>query len=164
MVSHGREHIARHFIKELMEVVSEFPDPTACPECNYRYDMKKCTVVVTSFGTLIVYLTQITTYSSMHIIFISIRGEKPQKVARHIALVHSRLDELLADKQLVESRRQELALKPNKVVIGEKCPVCDQQLNKQHSRVHVIWHFMDDLRDIVSAFPSNTVRKMDKNN
>ena len=36
MVSHGREHIARHFIKELMEVVSEFPDPTACPECNYR--------------------------------------------------------------------------------------------------------------------------------
>ena len=86
------------------------------------------------------------------------RGEKPQKVARHIALVHSRLDELLADKQLVEARRQELALKPNKVVIGEKCPVCDQQLNKQHSRVHVIWHFMDDLRDIVSAFPSNTVR------
>ena len=96
----------------------------------------------------------------MHIIFISIRGEKPQKVARHIALVHSRLDELLADKQLVESRRQELALKPNKVVIGEKCPVCDQQLNKQHSRVHVIWHFMDDLRDIVSAFPSNTVGKL----
>ena len=90
----------------------------------------------------------------------SIRGEKPQKVARHIALVHSRLDELLADKQLVESRRQELALKPNKVVIGEKCPVCDQQLNKQHSRVHVIWHFMDDLRDIVSAFPSNTVGKL----
>ena len=49
MVSHGREHIARHFIKELMEVVSEFPDPTACPECNYRYNMKKCTVVVTSY-------------------------------------------------------------------------------------------------------------------
>jgi len=49
MVSHGREHIARHFIKELMEVVSELPDPTACPECNYRYNMKKCTVVVTSF-------------------------------------------------------------------------------------------------------------------
>ena len=91
-------------------------------------------------------------------LFLFHRGEKPQKVARHIALVHSRLDELLADKQLVEARRQELALKPNKVVIGEKCPVCDQQLNKQHSRVHVIWHFMDDLRDIVSAFPSNTVR------
>ena len=71
--------------------------------------------------------------------------------------MHNRLDELLADKQLVEARKQELALKPNKVVIGEKCPVCDQQLNKQHSRVHVIWHFMDDLRDIVSAFPSNTV-------
>lgn len=125
MVSHGREHIARHFIKELMEVVSEFPDPTACPECNYR-------------------------------------GEKPQKVARHIALVHNRLDELLADKQLVEARKKELALKPNKVVIGEKCPVCDQQLNKQHSRVHVIWHFMDDLRDIVSAFPSNTVCFLEK--
>ena len=96
-------------------------------------------------------------YSNFTSFIINYRGEKPQKVARHIALVHNRLDELLADKQLVEARKQELALKPNKVVIGEKCPVCDQQLNKQHSRVHVIWHFMDDLRDIVSAFPSNTV-------
>lgn len=35
------------------------------------------------------------------------RGEKSQNLARHIALVHNKLDELLADEDLVEARRQE---------------------------------------------------------
>ena len=39
------------------------------------------------------------------------RGEKSQNLARHIALVHSKLDELLADEDLVESRRQEHMVK-----------------------------------------------------
>ena len=71
------------------------------------------------------------------------KGEKPQNLARHIALVHSKLDEFLADEALVELRKQEQLMKPNKVNIGSVCPVCDQSISKQHSRVHVIWHFMD---------------------
>ena len=41
--------------------------------------------------------------------------------------------------------------------IGDVCPVCDTKLTKQHSRVHVIWHFMDELRAIVNTFAENTV-------
>lgn len=87
----------------------------------------------------------------------SYRGEKAQNVARHIALVHSKLDALLADEDLVSQRRQEYAAKPSKINIGSACPVCDQQLTKQHSRVHVIWHFMEELREIVQTFADPTV-------
>lgn len=73
-------------------------------------------------------------------------------------MVHSKLDEFLADTDLVQLRRKEYHQKPVKVNIGDVCPVCDQHLNKQHSRVHVIWHFMDDLKEIVSTFPTSTVR------
>ncbi len=85
------------------------------------------------------------------------RGEKPQNVARHIALVHSKLDEFLADSELVEMRKREQMMKPNKVNIGSQCPVCDQSISKQHSRVHVIWHFMEELREIVQSFSDPTV-------
>jgi hypothetical protein len=39
------------------------------------------------------------------------RGEKSQNLARHIALVHSKLDELLADPQLVAARKQEFLVR-----------------------------------------------------
>ncbi len=84
------------------------------------------------------------------------RGEKSQNVARHIALVHSKLDLLLADEELVRKRRQEYQAKPNKINIGSECPVCDQPLTKQHSRVHVIWHFIEELRTIVQDFEDPT--------
>ena len=48
--------------------------------------------------------------------------------------------------------------KPNKVNIGNECPVCEQAISKQHSRVHVIWHFMEELRGIVQSFNNPTVR------
>lgn len=41
------------------------------------------------------------------------RGEKCQNLARHIALVHNKLDELLADEELVEARRQEHLVSPH---------------------------------------------------
>ena len=44
-----------------------------------------------------------------------------------------------------------------KTNIGSECPVCDQQLTKQRSRVHVIWHFMEELREIVQTFADPTV-------
>ena len=48
--------------------------------------------------------------------------------------------------------------KPNKVNIGNECPVCEQAISKQHSRVHVIWHFMEELRGIVQSFNNPTVK------
>ena len=59
----------------------------------------------------------------------------------------------------MNKRRQEYQSKPNKINIGSECPVCDQQLTKQHSRVHVIWHFMEELREIVQTFADPTVSK-----
>jgi len=111
----AREHVSRHFMPELMEVVATLPDQLSCPDCSYR-------------------------------------GEKPQNLARHIALVHSKLDELLMDEELINQRRQEYLARPGKTAIGPTCPVCDQPLAKQHSRVHVIWHYMSDLREMVANF------------
>ena len=50
------------------------------------------------------------------------RGEKSQNVARHLGLVHSRLDSLLSDKELVARRKEEYLAKPNKISIGSECP------------------------------------------
>ena len=118
----AREHVSRHFMKELMEIVANLDDQIQCPDCSYR-------------------------------------GEKPQNLARHIALVHSKLDELLVDENLVNERRKEFLSKPEKLSIGPNCPVCDQALSKQHSRVHVIWHFMDELRAMVQNFSNPNVSK-----
>lgn len=85
------------------------------------------------------------------------RGEKPQNLAKHIALVHSMLDELLRDELLVNAKRAEFLAKPKKVSIGDHCPVCELAIPKRDSRVHVIWHFMEDLREMVSAFADQRI-------
>ncbi len=41
-----------------------------------------------------------------------------------------------------------------KTALGSHCPVCDQQLHKQHARDHVCWHFMDELKAMMAADPS----------
>ena len=84
------------------------------------------------------------------------RGEKPQNLAKHIALVHNMLDILLEDGDLVATRRNETMSKPKKISIGSTCPVCLQAIQKRDSRVHVIWHFMTELREMVAEFPDQT--------
>ncbi len=32
----AREHVSRHFMKELMEVVDTLDDQLNCPDCNYK--------------------------------------------------------------------------------------------------------------------------------
>lgn len=80
------------------------------------------------------------------------RAEKPQNLAKHVALVHSMLDVCLRDSSLVERRRREFLSKPKKISIGDVCPVCKQSISKRDSRVHVIWHYMDDLREMALEF------------
>ena len=52
-------------------------------------------------------------------------GEKSENVARHLALFHGKLDQFLADKDLVLSLRAKVLSKPKKVAIGSLCPACD---------------------------------------
>ena len=71
---------------------------------------------------------------------------------RHLALVHNMLDELLQDQALIEQKINEALSKPKKISIGSTCPVCLQAIQKRDSRVHVIWHFMEELREMVHQF------------
>jgi len=80
------------------------------------------------------------------------QGEKPQNLAKHIALVHNMLDGFLSDHDLVQAKRTEAMLRPKKISIGSTCPVCLQSIQKRDSRVHVIWHFMPELRAMVQEF------------
>ena len=86
----------------------------------------------------------------------SYKGERTQNLARHYGLVHSLLDELLANKELVANKRSVIMSKPKKYVMGDNCPVCDVPVGKRDSRNHAIWHFMEDLKEMVWAFPDPT--------
>ncbi len=111
-----REHVARHFSDELLDIVNDFPDQTQCTDCSYKND-------------------------------------KPKNVAIHIALVHNILDQMLTNHELVVSKRERHFSTPQKVNLGNKCPVCDIPFTKGQNRDHVCWHFMEELREIVMGFP-----------
>ena len=84
------------------------------------------------------------------------QGEKPQNLAKHMGLVHNILDDLLLNSELVQKKRNEAMSKRKKISIGSTCPVCLQAIQKRDSRVHVIWHFMEELREMVQEFPEPT--------
>ena len=47
------------------------------------------------------------------------------KVVKHIALGHSKLDEMLQDEELVQRKRALQSSKPKRENIGPICPICD---------------------------------------
>ena len=61
----------------------------------------------------------------------------PDKMAKHMALGHSKLDELLSDKDLVALKQQIALSKPKKLNIGPECPVCGIKFTKNQNRDHV---------------------------
>jgi bacterioferritin-associated ferredoxin len=72
------------------------------------------------------------------------------KVVKHIALGHSKLDEMLADEKLLIKKRALAQLKPKKQNIGPNCPVCDV---RDPPREHVARHFSDELMELVTKLP-----------
>ncbi len=80
------------------------------------------------------------------------RGDKPKTVAIHIALVHAKLDLMLANEELVEAKRTIVMSKPKKLTIGPQCPICDMKFTKSQNRDHVAWHYVPELRAIVEQF------------
>ena len=47
------------------------------------------------------------------------------KVVKHIALGHSKLDEMLQDEDLVQRKRALQSSKPKRENIGPSCPICE---------------------------------------
>ena len=129
----SREHVSRHFVNELVEVVQVFPDEKKCPQCPY--------------GT-----------------------PDNAKMAVHIALAHAQLEIYLEDASLVSTKREAIAAQKKQQqqqqqqasgsglsmsagksgkFQGTSCPICEQMLNKAHSRDHIVWHFMEQLRSFI---------------
>jgi hypothetical protein len=46
-------------------------------------------------------------------------------------------------------KRKKSSGKITKYEFGDECPICNLALTRQYKRDHVIWHFMDDLKQIV---------------
>ena len=85
------------------------------------------------------------------------RNPNSDKVARHLALGHSKIDELLRNAPLLEHKRQVAKLKrkretPNVNTIP-RCPICD--LRDVH-RDHVAMHFVDELKQYVTLAMPNS--------
>lgn len=70
---------------------------------------------------------------------------------KHVALGHSKLDEMLSDDDLLAQKRAQARVKPKKASIGPCCPICDV---KDPPREHVARHFSDELSEFVSQLPS----------
>ena len=82
--------------------------------------------------------------------------DKVDNLVKHIALGHSKLDELMQDEELVAQKRQLAMSKPKKVNLGPECPICGLKFQKAQNRDHVSWHFRDELREVVYSFEDQT--------
>ena len=58
----------------------------------------------------------------------SYSSDKLDNLVKHVALGHSKLDELLLNEQLVNEKREQALNKPKKIHIGPQCPICDMKL------------------------------------
>ena len=47
------------------------------------------------------------------------------KVVKHIALGHSKLDEMLQNDELVQRKRELASTRPKRESIGPECPICN---------------------------------------
>ena len=131
-----------HFMDELRELVSQFPDTTKCAFCTYT-------------------------------------NPKIEKLAKHVGLGHSELDNLLQDHDLMSEKQKVAAMKQKKTILShnypqqlivapptmnnsrgynedetEICPICDITLQDNECYGdHVAGeHFMDELLEYVSTF------------
>jgi len=81
---------------------------------------------------------------------------RADKMAKHLALGHSKLDQLLQDEALVESKRELALARPKKTPLGSQCPICEVGFTKSTNREHVAWHFRTELKDMVTSMEDPT--------
>ena len=83
------------------------------------------------------------------------KNSRRENLAKHVALFHCKLDELMADSELVKKKREQVQNKPKKLPMGDMCVICG---TISPSREHVATkHFMKELMEIVSAFENPLV-------
>ena len=70
------------------------------------------------------------------------------KVVKHIALGHSKLDEMLQNDELVQRKRELASTRPKRESIGPECPICNV---RDPPREHVARHFGDELSEFVNT-------------
>lgn len=109
-----RDHMARHYMTELMELVHALPRKNHCNLCDYK-------------------------------------NQKQDYLAKHLALFHCKLDELLLDEDLLKDKRAKFANQPKRVAIGDSCVICG---STSVSREHVCRHFLPELLAIVNTYNS----------
>lgn len=123
-----------------------------CPVCDTRDPAREH--VARHFGDeLHAYITEFGGENVSACNECEYRGDKPKTLGIHVALVHGKLDILLADEELVQIKRHNFLNKPKKLAIGPKCPICDMQFSKNQNRDHVSYHFSEELKAIVNEFP-----------
>lgn len=54
--------------------------------------------------------------------------DKLDNLVKHMALGHSKLDELLQNEELVKAKKALVLSRPKKLQIGPACPICDMQV------------------------------------
>jgi len=121
----GKKQHIWHFIDELRDIILTWTDPNTCEMCGCSYTPKN---------------------GNFH--------SRDSWMAKHLAFRHSKLDEFLLNTELVQKKRDSFKkeLEANRVresaIIFNPCPICDSHVGKRNRRIHVMQHFMDELKAI----------------
>jgi len=66
-------------------------------------------------------------------------------------LSHEGFLQHLSDAELVRQKRLQFTSNIKSFPVGASCPVCGQSLSQQYSREHVVWHFIEELKELAES-------------
>lgn len=138
-----RDHVARHFIEELIEYCDRaMPGSLSCNECDYRGSQKENLakhVALFHCKVRTKHLTPPYPYYNMSLFF------------------YQKLDEYLFDAELVYTKRNNYNAKQLAADAEVQCPVCDKLMPKPRLREHCTRHFAEEITAIVHSFDKQEV-------
>ena len=106
-----RDHIARHFMPELMEMVFELPIQNKCNQCDYS-------------------------------------NSNNEYMAKHLALGHCKLEDLMQNEDLVEEKRRKASKVSKKMhKSGQNCIICGISATREHVSKHFNRELLEILRE-----------------
>ena len=106
-----RDHIARHFMPELMEMVFELPIQNKCNQCDYS-------------------------------------NSNNEYMAKHLALGHCKLEDLMQNEDLVEEKRRKASKVSEKMhKSGQNCIICGISATREHVSKHFNCELLEILRE-----------------
>ena len=102
---------------ELREIVHTFKDPTVSFIKIHKKNMISLMMILEKFFLLNILFQRCDMCSYMN--------PNSDKVVKHIALGHSKLDEMLQNDELVQRKRELASTRPKRESIGPECPICN---------------------------------------